>query len=262
MLDFAIRAAREAGAILNDYQKRGFVVTHKGAINLVTEADHASEALIKELIASHYPDHRILAEESGASDSSGTGSDYCWIIDPLDGTTNFAHGLPCYAVSIGIERSGEMVAGVVYDPTRDQLFAAQRGAGAHLNGTRIKVSDVERLERALLVSGFPYDVREKMNEYLPAWTTFLARAQGVRRLGAAAIDMCYVASGYFDGFWEFGLHPWDTAAGWIIIEEAGGRVTNAGGTAFDNSSPSLLCTNGPIHDEMLEVLSSLHGLHN
>ena len=262
MIELAMRAAREAGAILRDFERRGFEVTRKGRINLVTEADHASETHIKELIAAQYPHHRILAEESGASDSSGTGSDYCWIIDPLDGTTNFAHGLPCYAVSIGIERGGEMVAGVIYDPTRDQLFAAQRGAGAHLNGDRIKVSDVGRLERALLVTGFPYDVREKMSDYLPAWTTFLERAQGVRRLGAAAIDMCYVASGYFDGFWEFGLHPWDTAAGWIIIEEAGGRVTNTGGAPFNNSSPSVLCTNGLIHDEMLQALSSLQGLHN
>lgn len=254
MIELAIRAAREAGGILRDFASRGFEVTRKGRINLVTEADHASEVHIKELISTHYPDHRILAEESGASEDRETGSDYCWIIDPLDGTTNFAHGLPCYAVSIGISHEGEMVAGVVYDPTRDELFTAQRGEGAQLNSKRIRVSGVEHLEQSLVVSGFPYDVRERMNEYLPAWERFLARAQGVRRLGSASIDMSYVAIGRFDGFWEFNLSPWDTAAGWIIIEEAGGKVTNGKGDRFYNDSPSLLCTNGLIHAEMLEVL--------
>jgi myo-inositol-1(or 4)-monophosphatase len=254
MLDFAIRAAREAGAILNDYQKRGFVVTHKGAINLVTEADHASEALIKGLITSHYPEHRILAEESGASE---TGNEYCWLIDPLDGTTNFAHGLPCYAVSIGLEYRGEMVLGVIYDPTRDDLFAAERGAGAHLNGVPIRVSQATSLEKSLLVTGFPYDVRERMDYYMPAWEGYLTRAQGVRRLGAAAIDMAYVACGRLDGFWEFGLHPWDTAAGWILIEEAGGRVTQRDGSPFNNFAPSLIASNTLIHDEMLDVVRGL-----
>lgn len=254
MIELAIRAAREAGGILRDFASRGFEVTRKGRINLVTEADHASEVHIKELISTHYPGHRILAEESGASEARETGSDYCWIIDPLDGTTNFAHGLPCYAVSIGISHGDEMVAGVVYDPTRDELFTAQRGEGAQLNGERIRVSGVEHLEQSLVVSGFPYDVRERMDEYLPAWERFLARAQGVRRLGSASIDMSYVAIGRFDGFWEFNLSPWDTAAGWIIIEEAGGKVTNGKGDRFYNDSPSLLCTNGLIHAEMQEVL--------
>ncbi|MEP7271515.1 MAG: inositol monophosphatase family protein [Acidobacteriota bacterium] len=254
MIELAIRAAREAGAILQDYAHRGFEIRQKGRINLVTEADHASEKHIKDLIAVHYPEHRILAEESGASDMRGSGSEYCWIIDPLDGTTNFAHGLPCYAVSIGIERAGEMIVGVIYDPTRDELFASERGAGATLNDLPIRVSEVEQLERGLVVSGFPYDIRERMDEYLPAWQKFLEYAQGVRRLGAAAIDMCYVANGRLDGFWEFGLNAWDTAAGWVIIEEAGGKVTNAAGGPFENARPSLLCSNSLIHDEMLEVL--------
>ncbi len=260
MIDLAIRAAREAGAILRDFSARGFEISQKGRIDLVTEADHASEAHIKALIADLYPDHNILAEESGANDPEGprgSRSEYRWIIDPLDGTTNFAHRLPCYAVSIGVERAGEMIAGVIYDPTRDELFAAERGAGAHLNGSPIHVSSIELLERGLVVSGFPYDVRERMNEYLPAWQKFLERAQGVRRLGSAAIDMCYVASGRIDGFWEFGLNAWDTAAGWIVIEEAGGKVTNTSGGLFENDRPSLLCSNGLIHDEMLEVLESV-----
>ena len=255
MIDLAIRAAQEAGAILREYAARGFEITNKGRINLVTEADHASEALIKQLISEHHPDHSILAEESGLNEPAR--SSYRWIIDPLDGTTNFAHGFPCYAVSIGVEKDGEMIAGVIYDPSRDEMFTAERGGGAFMNDAPIRVSQVERLERALVVSGFPYDVRERMSEYLPAWQKFLERAQGVRRFGAAAIDMAYVANGRLDGFWEFGLNAWDTAAGWIIIEEAGGRVTNAEGGPFENERPSLLCTNERIHDEMLEVLASL-----
>ncbi len=254
MLDLAIRAAREAGAILQEYAARGFQITHKGRIDLVTEADLASERHIKQLITSHYPTHYILAEESGVSSHSDLTGDYCWIIDPLDGTTNYSHGFPCYAVSIGLESRGEMVIGVIYDPTRDELFAAEHGAGATLNGEKIQVSDVDHLERSLVVSGFPYDVRERMEEYLPAWRMFLERAQGVRRLGAAAIDMCAVAIGRMDGFWEHGLNPWDTAAGWILVEEAGGRVTKMDGSPFDNYSSSLLCTNGKIHEEMLAVL--------
>ena len=256
MIELAIRAAREAGAILQDYAARGFQIENKGRINLVTEADLASERHITQLIGSHFPSHRILAEEGGASGHPGE-DNYVWIIDPLDGTTNYSHGFPCYAVSIGIEHLGKAVAGVIYDPTRDELFAAERGAGATLNGNKIRVSAVDHLERALVVSGFPYDVRERMEEYLPAWREFLKHTQGVRRLGAAAIDMCCVASGRMDGFWENGLNPWDTAAGWVIIEEAGGRVTKLDGSPFDNYSASLLCTNGAIHDQMLAVLALL-----
>lgn len=251
MIDLAIRAAREAGAILNDFQRRGFDIERKGRINLVTAADRASEIHIKALISEHYPDHRILAEESGASIA---GNEYRWLIDPLDGTTNFAHGFPCYAVSIGLEYHGEMILGVIYDPTRDEMFAAERGAGARCNDRPIRVSEIEHLENSLLVTGFPYDVRERMADYRPAWEGYLSRAQGVRRPGAAAIDMCYVAAGYFDGFWEFGLHPWDTAAGWILIEEAGGRVTQRDGEPFDNFAPSIIASNGRVHDEMLAVL--------
>lgn len=261
MLELAIRAAREAGAILQDYAARGFQITNKGRINIVTEADLASERHIKELIAAHYPAHRIIAEESWIEerDHQMGADDYCWIIDPLDGTTNFSHGLPCYAVAIGIEHQGKVVAGAIYDPTRDELFTAERGAGATCNDVKMRVSEVAQLERALLVSGFPYDIRERMGEYLPAWSQFLQHAQGVRRLGSAALDMAYVAMGRLDGFWEQGLSPWDTAAGWLIIEEAGGRVTKLDGAPFDNYSASLLATNGLVHDEMLAVLRAVRG---
>src|SRR5262249_29402705 len=185
MLELAIRAAREAGTILEEFAARGFHIENKGRINLVTEADLASEHHIKRLIASEYPSHRILAEETG---EGGQGDEYCWIIDPLDGTTNFSHGFPCYAVSIGVEYKGQSILGVIYDPTRDEMFAAERGAGATLNGQPIRVSEIDHLEKALLVSGFPYDVRERINDYLPAWRKFLEKAQGVRRFGAAAID--------------------------------------------------------------------------
>lgn len=255
MLDLAIRAAREAGAIIQDFAAHRFEITHKGPINLVTEADLASEHHIKQMISACYPDHRILAEESGLSHHAE--ADYCWIIDPLDGTTNFAHGFPCYAVSIGVEHKGEIIAGVVFDPTRDELFAAERGAGATLNDRKISVSKVSEMERALLVTGFPYDVRERMDFFIPGWRTFLARAQSVRRLGAAAIDMAYVACGRMDGFWEWGLNPWDCAAGWLLVEEAGGKLTKTDGDAFDMFLPDMACTNGLIHEQMLAVLAEV-----
>ncbi|QQS49108.1 MAG: inositol monophosphatase [Acidobacteriota bacterium] len=257
IFETAIEAGREAGEILRRYAVEGFEISNKGRINLVTEADLASENFIKEMISSRFPSHRILAEESGISPHHDESAEYLWIIDPLDGTTNFSHGFPCYAVSIGVERRGEPVIGVIYDPSRDELFAAERGSGATLNGASIRVSGIDHLERALLVSGFPYDVREKMDSYLPAWKRFLECAQGVRRFGAAAIDMAYVACGRLDGFWEKGLNPWDTAAGWVIIEEAGGRVTRLDGSPFDNFTPSLLCTNGRIHEAMLDELRSI-----
>ena len=255
IIELAIKAAREAGEILQATAARGFQIESKGRIDLVTEADLASEKHITALIRDHFPTHHLLAEESGGVETGVGPADYRWIIDPLDGTTNFAHGFPCYAVSIGVEQGGRPLAGVIYDPSRDELFAAERGAGATLNGRKIKVSATTDLEKALLVSGFPYDVRERMEEYLPAWREFLRASQGVRRLGSASLDMACIAAGRMDGFWEHGLHAWDTAAGWIIVEEAGGRVTRLDGTPFDNFVPSLICTNGLIHDQMLEVLA-------
>ena len=257
MLDLAIRAAREAGAIIQDFAAHRFDIIHKGRINLVTEADLASEKHIKELITAQYPTHQILAEESGISHH--TEADYCWIIDPLDGTTNFAHGLPCYAVSIGLEHKGEIIAGVIFDPTRDEMFVAEHGAGATLNGKKIAVSEITELEKALLVTGFPYDVRERLSFYTPAWEAFLCKAQGVRRLGAAAVDLADVACGRLDGFWEWGLHPWDCAAGWLLIEEAGGKLTKTDGSAFDIALPDMVCSNGLLHEQMLEVLREVRG---
>ncbi len=253
MLDLAMQAAREAGAIIQEFAANRFDIIHKGRINLVTEADLASEKHIKELITARYPSHQILAEESGLSHHQE--AEYCWIIDPLDGTTNFAHGMPCYAVSIGVEHKGVIVAGVVYDPSRDEMFAAERGAGATLNGNKIRVSEITELEKSLLVTGFPYDVRERMDFYSPAWEGFLAKAQGVRRLGAAAVDMAYVACGRLDGFWEWGLHAWDSAAAWLLVEEAGGKMTKTDGSAYDLNLPDMLCSNGALHEQMVDVLN-------
>jgi myo-inositol-1(or 4)-monophosphatase len=252
MINFAIQTAREAGAIIQDFAMRRFEITHKGRINIVTEADLAAEKHIKEMITAKFPDHQILAEESGAS--AHTTGDYRWIIDPLDGTTNFAHGLPCYAVSIGLEYKGEIILGVVFDCSRNELFAAERGSGATMNGEKINVSSIDQLEQSLLVTGFPYDVRERMNFYTPAWEAFLSHSQGVRRLGSAALDMCYVASGRFEGFWEWGLHAWDAAAAQLIVEEAGGKITKTDGSTFDLFVPDVLCSNALVHEQMISVI--------
>ncbi|CDM65811.1 inositol monophosphatase family protein [Pyrinomonas methylaliphatogenes] len=252
MLDFAVQTAREAGHILAERFGRVTEVSHKGEINLVTEADLASERFIIERIKSYYPRHAILAEESGASVERG--SDYVWIVDPLDGTTNYAHGYPVFAVSIALEYRGEIVLGVVYDPMRDELFAAERGAGATLNGRRVRVSDVEDLSKAMLCTGFPYDVRER-GELIGHFRNFIMTAQAVRRDGSAALDLAYVACGRFDGFWEEGLNPWDVAAGVLLVEEAGGRVTDYAGHPFSSYYAPVLASNGLIHEAMMRVLA-------
>ncbi|HJP90403.1 MAG TPA: inositol monophosphatase family protein [Pyrinomonadaceae bacterium] len=253
MLNFATQIAREAGNLL--VQRLGTAkITIKGDINLVTEADIAAENLIIERIRSHYPQHGILAEESGeAVLVSGKRSEWKWIIDPLDGTTNYAHGYPCFAVSIGLEHAGELVIGVVYDPMRDEMFAAERGQGATLNDRRIRVSSVEELNASMLCTGFPYNVRERPN-FAKEFVKFTMEAQGVRRDGSAALDLAYVACGRFDGFWEDGLSPWDIAAGAILIFEAGGRVTNFKDQPLDIYNEQVLATNGLIHDMMLTVI--------
>ena len=221
MLNFAIDVAREAGGLL--MQRLGTAkVTNKGDIDLVTEADLASESLIIERIRSYYPQHGILAEESGETVmSGGQRSEWKWIIDPLDGTTNYAHSYPCFAVSIALENNGVLEVGVVYDPVRDEMFAAERGNGTTLNGRQIRVSEVEELKDAMLVTGFPYNVRERPN-FTRDFANFTMAAQAVRRDGSAALDLAYVSCGRFDGFWEDGLSPWDIAAGKILIEEARG----------------------------------------
>ncbi len=256
MLNFAVETAREAGQILLEKFGRKIVVHKKGDINLVTEADFASEKHIIERIKSHYPKHSILAEESGASDNvSDEKSDdkWKWIIDPLDGTTNFAHGYPCWCVTIAVEHNGEIVLGVTFDPTRNELFAAEKGRGATLNGRKIQVSDTAKLKDALLCTGFPYDVAEREN-FARHFTGFVQNARGIRRDGSAAIDMAYVACGRFDGFWEEGLQPWDVAAGVLLVEEAGGRVSYYDDSPFSIYAPPICADNGLIHREMLDVL--------
>lgn len=253
MLNFTIETARDAGRVLLEKFGRIESVTKKGDINLVTEADLASEALIVERIKSHFPRHAILAEEAGNAVVTGEDGGHKWIIDPLDGTTNYAHGYPCFCVTIALEHEGEVVLGVTYDPTRDELFTAEKGRGATLNGKPIRVSRTDELGNALLVTGFPYDIkhREKFARHL---TEFLLTSRGVRRDGSAAIDLAYVACGRFDGFWEEGLNPWDVAAGKLLIEEAGGTVSYYDGSPFSIYTPPIVASNGTIHAEMLNVL--------
>ncbi len=253
MLNFAVDVARDAGGLL--MQKLGAAkVSNKGDIDLVTEADLASENLIIERIRSYHPQHAILAEESGETVlEGGKRSEWKWVIDPLDGTTNYAHGYPCFCVSIALEHNGVIEIGVVYDPVRDEMFAAERGSGATLNDRRIRVSEIEELKDAMLVTGFPYNVRERPN-FTRDFANFTMAAQAVRRDGSAAIDLAYVACGRFDGFWEDGLNPWDVAAGALLIFEAGGRITNFKDEPLDIYNEQVLASNGLIHDAMMRVL--------
>jgi len=254
LLNFAIQTAREAGRILAERIGRVLQVSNKGDIDLVTESDLASEKLIIERIRSHYPRHAILAEESGEAVATEIQSEWKWIVDPLDGTTNYAHGYPCFCVSIGLERSGRIELGVVYDPLRDEVFAAERGRGTTLNERRIRVSSIEELNQAMLCTGFPYDVRERPH-FARHFSNFTMEAQAVRRDGSAALDLAYVAAGRFDGFWEDGLSPWDVAAGVLLVEEAGGRVSDFRGDPLDIYTPQVLVSNGAIHESMMRVLS-------
>ena len=254
MLDFAIQTARDAGRLLAERFGRKIEISNKSEIDLVTESDLASERLIIDRIKTYYPRHSILAEESGASNPNEDQSAWRWIIDPLDGTTNYAHGYPCFCVSIALENQGRLEIGVVYDPIRDEMFSAERGQGASLNGRHIAVSQTRSLGSALLCTGFPYDVRER-NEFARHFANFIMHAQGVRRDGAAALDLAYVAAGRFDGFWEEGLKPWDVAAGALLIEEAGGRISKYRGEPLDIYSPPVVASNGLIHKEMMQVLN-------
>lgn len=253
MLNFAIDVARDAGGLL--MQRLGVAkVTNKSDIDLVTEADLASENLIIERIRSYYPQHGILAEESGESElSGGKSSEWKWIIDPLDGTTNYAHSYPCFCVSIALEHAGVLEVGVVYDPVRDEMFAAERGNGATLNDRKITVSPVEELKDAMVCTGFPYNVRERP-DFTRDFANFTMAAQAVRRDGSAALDLAYVACGRFDGFWEDGLSPWDIAAGKILIEEARGKVSNFEDQPLSIYTKRVLASNGLVHDAMLRVL--------
>jgi len=247
-----METAREAGQILLDKFGRKINVLKKGNTNLVTAADLASERFIIEKIRTFYPKHAILAEESGAAIANSE-SVWKWIIDPLDGTTNYAHGYPCFCVTIALEHAEQIVVAATFDPTREEMFAAERGQGASLNGRKIRVSETERLQEALLVTGYPYDATRREN-FTRHFSKFIAKARGLRRDGSAAIDMAYVACGRFDGFWEEGLNAWDVAAGLLLIEEAGGRVSYYDDSPFSVYRPPICASNGLIHAEMLEVL--------
>jgi myo-inositol-1(or 4)-monophosphatase len=249
--------AREAGALLLPYFHRGLKIEYKGDADLVTAADRASEVLIRERIRQQFPSHDVLGEEQGLSDQGG---DYRWYVDPLDGTTNFAHGYPVFCVSMALEHRGKdqarRIAGVVYDPTRDELFTAEVGKGAHLNGTPIHVSKAAQLKECLLATGFPSHKRHK-NPNIHFYHQITLRTHGVRRAGSAALDLCNVASGRFDGFWEFNLNPWDTAAGALVVEEAGGRVSRFDGSAFELDSRETLASNGLVHDALLHEFKEI-----
>jgi myo-inositol-1(or 4)-monophosphatase len=251
-----LEALARAGKILLSNFGKEQKITKKDVFNLVTEIDKASEKAIVGLILQRFPGHSILAEESAAIAGSGCR----WIIDPIDGTTNFAHGFPIVSVSIGFERDGRLEMGGVLDPFRKELFFAERGKGAVLNGRRIHVSGTKTLEDSLLATGFPYDRHKNPDDYLAMLRVFLTRIQGIRRGGSAAIDLCYVACGRFDGYYEMKLSPWDKAAGMMIVEEAGGKLTDFAGSPLRLAGAQNLATNGLIHREMLKALEPFKGL--
>jgi len=254
-LQVAIAAAKEAGRVQMLHLGHSHRVEYKGDIDLVTVVDRLSEKAIVERITAAFPDHDLLAEETLFEKK---GSPWKWIIDPLDGTTNYFRGYPCFCVSIGLEVDGEVKLGVVYNPVLDELFHAERGGGAFLNGKPISVSRVNDLNRSFLCTGFPYDVREYADFYLRYFREFIIRSFAIRRPGSAAIDLSYLAAGRFDGFWELKLHPWDVAAGSLIITEAGGKITDFKGGLFGIYSGEMLASNGLIHEEMLEVIREVN----
>jgi len=245
--------AREAGSLIMGYFRQHVKIEYKGAVDLVTVADRESEALILKEIRKHFPSHDVMGEEGTRIE---TGSDYKWYVDPLDGTTNFAHGYPVFCVSLAVERRGQRIAGVIYDPTRDEMFVAELGGGATLNGKAIHVSTTANLGDCLIGTGFPSQKRHK-NPNIYFYHQITLRTHGVRRAGSAALDLCNVASGRYDGFWEFNLKPWDTAAGVLIVEEAGGKVSDFSGGAFDIASRETIATNGLVHGALLQEFSEI-----
>lgn len=247
----AVSAALKSGKFLKNSLGKVREISYKGAINIVTDIDKKSEKLIVREIKKAFPDHAILAEEGGALIGY---SPYKWIIDPLDGTTNFAHSFPFFCVSIALEKDGRIILGVVYDPMRKELFTAEPGKGARLNNRKIRVSGVRDLSKSLLATGFSYGVREARDDNVNNFKNFLKKAMAIRRAGSAALDLCYVACGRFDGYWEMDLHPWDTAAGLLIVREAGGIVTKCDGTVYSQYKKNILASNKYIHKKMLQVL--------
>jgi myo-inositol-1(or 4)-monophosphatase len=248
------KAAREAGQIMKERFNSGFRVDNKDGVNdLVTEVDHASEKLIMDIIRNEFPDHFILSEEVGEIKMD---SAYKWIIDPIDGTVNYANGIPICCVSIGIEHEGKMIMGAVFNPFMDEFFFAEKGAGAYLNEQRIRVSDKDNVTHSCLVTGFPYTYVDMPNGPLEVFGRFIRKGIPVRRLGSAAIDLCWVAAGRFDGFYEHKLNAWDSAAGFLLVEEAGGKVTDFEGNYYSPYQPHIVATNGKIHDELLNWISN------
>lgn len=255
LLGAAWEAADAAGILIRESWEQPKQIDYKGAIDLVTTVDRESERRIVEVLERNFPDHSFLAEEE--TNLVGKQKSCRWIIDPLDGTTNFAHGYPQFCISIALERDEEIVMGLVYDPLRRECFRAVKGRGATLNGRAIRISSVKELDKALLATGFPYDRRDKADYYLAFFKAFMTRTQGIRRNGAAALDLCYVACGRIDGFWELKLRPWDTAAGALVVEEAGGTLSDFSGKAFSIWGEETLASNGAIHAEMVAVLRQI-----
>jgi myo-inositol-1(or 4)-monophosphatase len=253
-LEAAVEAAREAGAVLLAEFDRPQKIGYKGEVDLVTEADRRAEEVIVARLRSRFPRHAIVAEEGTSRDAAAAG--YCWYVDPLDGTTNFAHGYPCFCVSIGLMQGDDLLLGVIFDPIRNEIFTAAQGEGAFLNQRRIRVSSVERLATSLLATGFPSHKRTQ-NPNIHYYWDFTLRSHGVRRDGSAALDLAGVACGRFDGFWEFGLKPWDTAAGVLLVREAGGIVTDFAGRPYRPGGEELLASNQHIHAEMQEVAADI-----
>jgi myo-inositol-1(or 4)-monophosphatase len=252
-LNTAVEIARESGALLAKLFTEPVEISYKRRSDLVTAADRRSEALIVERLRRHFPGHSIVAEEGGGHSAP---SEYCWYVDPLDGTTNFAHGFPMFCVTLGLARRGEVIAGVVYDPTRNDLYTAERGGGAYLNGRRLQVSRTEKLCECLVATGFPpFATNHDLN--IKFYFRFTELSHGIRRCGSAALDLCSVAAGHFDGFWELKLNPWDKAAGSLLVTEAGGRMSDIQGLPFDLLGDDVFASNGLIHEQMLGVFAEI-----
>jgi myo-inositol-1(or 4)-monophosphatase len=254
-LEIAIDIAREAGKVLREEMERPPTIAYKGDFDLVTQADHRSEQVIVARLQQHFPGHTVAAEEGTGKNS---GSEYVWHVDPLDGTTNFAHAYPCFCVSMALARNNELLLGVIYNPIHEELFAAARGGGATLNGKRISCSKIGALKNSLLCTGFPNHNRAANPNFHYYWD-FTLRSHGVRRDGSAALDLAYVAMGRFDSFWEFGLNPWDVAAGIVLVQEAGGIISDMQGQPYTLGGPSILASNGRIHEEMVSVAAEVSG---
>lgn len=254
MINKVINIAKEAGEVIRDGFRENISIEFKtGENNLVTNIDKAAEKIILYFIKKEYPAHSVIAEESGTDIKS---SEFTWVVDPLDGTTNFAHGLPIFGVSIGVQKNNQTIIGVIYDVMRDVVYSAEKGSGSYENDKKISVSNNSNLNKGVLVTGFPYDL-ENVDNAVKIFGKFLVKTRGVRRLGSAAIDMCYVASGVFDGFWEEDLHPWDVCAGMLLVEEAGGKVSNFKDKPIDIFSNQFLTTNGLVHNAMVDVINEI-----